>query len=109
MRKSIVAVLAALSVSGMAAVPASAEVAAPVETVSVTVDYGDLNLQAPEGSAALDKRIDAAVADVCQKPDIRDIKAMAAWEACKADAKASALEQLSILSPYENLALASLF
>lgn len=109
MRKSIITLFAALTVSGVA-VPASADEVSPVvETVSVTVNYGDLDLQAPEGTAILDKRIEAAASDVCAKPDIRDLKAMAAWEACKADAKAGALEQLSILSPYENLALASLF
>lgn len=109
MRKSIVTVLAALSISGIMAVPASAEEMGPVETVSVTVQYGDLNLQAPADSAKLDKRIEAAAGDVCRKPDIRDVKAMSAWEECKAEAKAGALEQLSILDTYENLALASLF
>lgn len=112
MRKSIVTVLAALAFTGMVATPAAAdEVAAPVEaeTVTVVVPYGDLDLSAPTGSAVLDKRIEAAASDVCEKPDIRDVKSMAAWEQCKATAKASALEQLSILEPYESLALASLF
>src|SRR5690606_12763468 len=109
MRLSVVTVLAALSVSGMA-VPAAAEtVAAPTETFSVRVNVADLDIVTPAGAAPLDKRIEAAASDVCHKPDIRQLKQMAEWEECKASAKASALEQISILEPYESLALASLF
>jgi UrcA family protein len=114
MRRSIVTVLAALvftgAVSGVAA-PAAAETAAaaPITTLSVSVDFGDLDVATPAGAAALDKRIEAAASDVCQKPDIRQLKQMAAWEECKAAAKTSALERISILEPYENLALASVF
>ena len=106
MRKSIVALFAAVSVSGMIAVPAAAETA---EAVSVGVSYADLDLTAPAGSAVLEQRIDAAVDKVCEKPDMRALTAMVAWEACKADARAGALDQLSVLEPYDHLALASVF
>jgi len=105
MRKSIVTVLAALTASGMFALPAAAE----ETTVSVTVPYGDLDLTADAGTATLDERIDAAVKQVCAKPDIRNLKAMIAWEECKSAARDGALEQISVLEPYESMALASLF
>jgi UrcA family protein len=104
MRKSIVTVLAALAVSALGAVPATA-----ADEVKVTVPYADLDLTAPAGSAALDQRIDAAVKQVCARPDIRNLKAMTAWEECKASAKLDALDQLSIASPYEDVELASVF
>ena len=107
MRKSIVTVLAALALSGLGAAPAAATVAE--EEVSVSVDFADLDLTTPAGATALDRRIDAAVEEVCAKPDIRNLKAMTAWEECKADARIGALDQLSIFSPYEGIELASVF
>jgi UrcA family protein len=109
MRLSVVTVLAALSVSGLA-VPAAAQTAAvPAESFSVSVNVADIDVATPAGAAVLDRRIEAAASDVCHKPDIRQLKQMAEWEECKASAKAGALEQISILEPYESLALASLF
>ena len=104
MRKSIATVLAALALSGMGAAPAAAE-----DEVSVSVDVAGLDLTAPAGSAALDRRIEAAVKEVCAKPDIRNLKAMTAWEECKASARIGALDQLSIFSPYEGVELVSIF
>jgi len=102
MRKSIVTVLATLSVLG--AVPAAAD-----DEVTVIVDYADLDLTAPAGSAALDRRIDAALDKVCDRPDLRNLKAMTAWEECKAAARIDALDQLSIASPWDGIELTSLF
>ena len=109
MRKSIVTILAAplaaLAISGLGIAPA----AAADEEVAVTVGYADLNLTAPAGSAALDRRIDAAVEKVCARPDIRNLKAMTAWEECTAAARLDALDQLSLASRYDGIALTSLF
>ena len=107
MRKSIVTVLAALALSGMGTTPAAA--AAAEDEVSVSVDFDDLDLTASAGSAVLDRRIDAAIKEVCAKPDIRNLKAMTAWEECKASARIGALDQLSIFSPYEGVELVSVF
>lgn len=109
MRKSVVTVLAAIVFTGIAAPAAAADVAVPAETISIAVEYGDLDVASPAGAAELDQRIDAAASKVCHKPDIRSVKAMAAWEECKATAKADAMEQLSVLERYESMALASLF
>jgi UrcA family protein len=104
MRKTIT-VLAALAVFGAGTVPAFAAEA----DVTVVVPYADLDLTGSAGEARLDQRIDAAVAQVCVKPDIRNLKAMTAWEECKAAARVGALDQLSLASPYEDVELASIF
>lgn len=106
MRKLILSSLAALGATAAFAAPATAEDAT---VATVVVPYGDLDLTAPAGAAKLDARIEAAVKDVCAKPDIRDLKGMAAWEECKAGARAGALDQLSALSPFADIELASAF
>jgi UrcA family protein len=106
MRKSIVTCLAALAASVAFAAPAAAEDAI---TASVTVSYADLDVTAPADAAKLDQRIEAAAEDVCVKPDIRDLKAMASWQACKDGAVAGAQEQLSLLAPFDSIELASAF
>lgn len=113
MRKSIVTVVAAplavFGACGVAAPAAATTATAPVEAVSVEVAIGDLDIGSPDGAAVLDERIEAAASEVCEKPDIRNLKLMVAWEECKASAKAGALEQISVLEPYQSLALASVF
>lgn len=101
MRKSIVTILAALST--LAALPAAAE------DFTVSVSYADLDLTAPEGAVALAHRIDAAVGKACERPHLRDLKGMVAWEECKASAIAAAQDQLSVLEPYASIELASRF
>ena len=105
MRKSIVLSLAALAASAAFAVPAAAETA----PASVAVSYADLDLTVPADADRLDQRIEAAAEDICAKPDIRDLKAMAAWQACKDGAVAGAQEQLSLLAPFDSIELASAF
>lgn len=106
MRKSIVTCLAALAVSAAFAAPAAA---AEAVTASIAVPYGDLDLTVPADAAKLDQRIEAAAEDICAKPDIRDLKAMSAWQACKDGAVAGAQEQLSLLAPFDSIELASAF
>ena len=105
MRKSIVTVLAAAAFAAGFATPA---VAADT-TVSVTVPYADLDVADPAGADALTQRIDSAVEKVCHRPDIRNLKGMVAWEECKAEALAGAMEQLSLVQPYADIAFASRF
>lgn len=104
MRKSIItSLVVALSVAGITVTPAAAE------EVSVAISFADLDLSSPDGTAALEQRIDSAVRKVCSKPDLRLLKEMVAWEECKAAAKATAFEQLSILEPFDSIDLASSF
>lgn len=102
MRKYISATLAAIAAIGFAG-------GAMAEDITVTVPTADLNLATEAGTATLDARIDAAVKSVCAQPYIRDLKAMQAYEACKATARAGALEQVSLANPYEGMELASIF
>jgi len=86
--------LALSAALGAALLPVTAH-ATETETVSVAVPYADLDLTSEAGQATLDARIDAAVKEVCARPDtIRDLKAMNAWAACRKSAAASATEQL---------------
>ncbi|HEY6816491.1 MAG TPA: UrcA family protein [Croceibacterium sp.] len=105
MRTSIATVLAAAALVGLAT-PAFA---ADEETVTVTVPYADLDVADPADADALTQRIDSAVEEVCHRPDMRNLKAMVAWEECKADALAGAMEQLSLVQPYAEIEFASRF
>ena len=82
MRKFVVPAFAALTLA--ATQPVSAE------PVTVKVAYSDLDLATPTGVATLESRIASAIKTACEKPDMRDLRAMQAWSACVADAKAKA-------------------
>ena len=75
----------AASLSLLAVAPAAAE------EFSVQVPYSDLDLVSPTGAKVLAQRVDAA----CERPDIRDLKAVAAWDQCKDAARTTAMEQLN--------------
>jgi UrcA family protein len=75
----------AASLSLLAVAPAAAE------SVPVQVAYSDLDLASPAGARVLAQRVDAA----CERPDIRDINAVSAWQQCKDAARTSAMEQLN--------------
>jgi UrcA family protein len=60
------------SVLALGAALASAAPAFAQEDTSVVVKYGDLNLNAPAGAQAFHRRLQAAVVQVCGKPDRRD-------------------------------------
>ncbi len=104
MRKSIVTVLAAAAFAGLATPAAAAE-----DTISVVVPYADLDIAARAGVDALTQRLDAAAEKVCHGPDLRNLKAMVAFEECKAEALAGAMEQLSLVHPYADIDFASRF
>ena len=89
MTKLAIKALAAASLSLLAVAPAAAQ------DVQATVHYGDLDLSSPAGAEVLNARLLGTVRSVCERPDIRDLKAVAAWEACKDAAMSSALEQLA--------------
>ncbi len=78
--------LLAATVLCAAVAPAFAEDAAS-DIVQRSVSYADLDLSAPAGVAALDHRIDAAVAQVCGRADPRDLGAWTAIEHCRVEAR----------------------
>ena len=88
MNKLAIAAAVAVALSSIAAAPAVAQ-------DTVAVPYGDLDLTTTAGAQALGERLEAGVKAVCDRPDIRDLKSMAAWEQCKDAAMTSANEQLS--------------
>lgn len=82
------ALATALAASFLAAAPAAAE------DVVVRINYGDLDLTTPAGAELLGERIEANAADACRRPFIRDLKGVVAFEKCKDQVVAGAVEQL---------------
>ena len=85
-----------LSVAAAVSVALSSIFAAPVaaQDTQVAIQYGDLNLDTVAGSQTLSDRVEAGIKTVCDRPDMRDLKSMLAWEQCKDAAMTSANEQL---------------
>ena len=81
--------LAAASLSLLAVAPAAAQ------EVRATVGFADLNVSSAAGAAALNARLLGTINTVCEWPDLRNLKAVTAWEACKDAAMSGALEQLA--------------
>jgi len=89
MNRIALAAAVAASLSCLAAAPAAAD------PVSVSVAYGDLDVATPAGAQALAQRFEAGVDTACARPDIRDVKAMTEFAACKSAAVSSATHQLN--------------
>ena len=81
--------LAAASLSLIAVAPAAAK------EIHASVYFGDLDLASAAGAEALNARLLGTVKSVCERPDMRDLKAFASWKACKDAAMSNALEQLA--------------
>lgn len=64
---------------------------APAAAETVVVPYSDLNVASPAGAEVLAQRVKS----VCEKPDIRDLQAVIAWQQCKDTALNGAMEQLN--------------
>jgi len=90
MKTLAIKALAAASLSILAVAPAAAQ------EVHATVHFGDLDIASPSGAQELNSRLLSSIKSVCERPYIRDLKAVAAWEACKDTAMSSALEQLAV-------------
>ena len=89
MTKLAFASAVAVALSSIAAAPAVAQ-----ET-QVVVTYADLDIATTAGAQALGQRLEAGVETVCDRPDIRDLKSMLAYEQCKDAAMTSVNEQLA--------------
>jgi UrcA family protein len=85
MIKFALGAFAAASVSLLAVAPAAAE------EFTTQVAYADLKLDTAAGAKALAGRVDAA----CERPDMRDARAMSDWKQCRDSARTSAMEQLN--------------
>lgn len=89
MTKLAIASAVAVALSSIAAAPAAAQES------RISISYSDLDLSTQAGAQALGERLEAGARAVCERPDIRDLKAMVAWEQCKDAAMTSANEQLA--------------
>lgn len=98
-------VFTALAALAFAATPAAAQEI----TASVAVPFADLDLSTDAGVNALESRVSAAAKEVCGEARPRDLKAMAAWQECRAKAEANALAQVAFTSPFAGIELASWF
>lgn len=74
---------------------ATAVRAEELNRVSVTVSYADLDVTTDAGAATLHGRIDAGVKEVCSRPSLRELKAVAAWQKCRTDALQSAADRIA--------------
>jgi UrcA family protein len=70
----------------LAAAPAFAQ-EADADVLQRTVSYADLDLSSPAGVATFDRRIDAAVTQVCGHLDRYDLAARKAIQDCRRDAR----------------------
>ena len=75
----------AASLSLLSVAPAAAQ------EITVQVPYSDLDLASSAGAKVLAQRVESA----CERPDIRDLKAVSAWQQCKDSVRTSAMEQLN--------------
>src|SRR5262245_7347028 len=88
--------LAASAALLIAAAPLSAHAAPAPTTTSVTVAYGDLDLNREAGAKALIQRLRVAATTACGgEPDRRDLKAHGNFEACHKDALTTALNSVN--------------
>lgn len=88
--KTIAFAAAIAAAASAIAIPATAQ-----EVVQASLNYGDIDVTSPAGVQTLNARLEATVDSVCERPDNRDIKIMAAWKQCKDTAQQSAIEQLA--------------
>jgi len=86
---TIAKALAAASLSLIAVAPAAAQ------QTQASVRYSDLDLSSAAGAKALNARLLETIDTVCERPDMRSLWAIPAWQACKDRAMSSALEQLA--------------
>jgi UrcA family protein len=82
-------ILTALTLAAaVCATPALAQ-----DVVSIKVSYSDLNLNSTAGAAILQRRIDAAVAQICGTVDTFDLRRSALVAQCRREVSAAPYDQ----------------
>ena len=90
---------ASIAVTAFAAmVSTAAPAAASASTGLVEVQFADLDLSRADHQARLSTRIQRAAELTCERPYIRDLKAMAAFESCISGVMSDAERQLAVAS-----------
>ncbi len=85
--------LAALALASTAACVGLAAPAFAQDLISIQVSYSDLNLASTAGAAVLQRRIEAAIDQICGQADIRDLQQRAAVVQCRREVSSGADEQ----------------
>ena len=87
----------ALAVSALTIVPtvASAETNSDGRLVT-RIAYSDLDLSTAAGKARLDQRINAAIEQVCQRPNAANLNASTDYNKCAAEARAATKKSVSL-------------
>jgi UrcA family protein len=99
--------LAAIVPAAFMAAPAIAAPAVADASTSVVVAFADLDLARSDHKAELAHRIERAAADVCHRPNLRDLKGMVAFEKCVFDATTLAARELAERQTVSGLELAA--
>lgn len=95
--------------SAAALLMAGAAQAQSVQTRSITVKFGDLNLSSPSGRQALDQRIQRAIWYVCgDRPSPVELDKRPDWMACRTAASDNAHQKLAEILKGEQLAESSI-
>ena len=81
-----------ISALGFSAALVCAMPALAQDVVSIHVGYGDLNLANTAGEAVFERRIDAAVTEICGRSPQRDLNQVAIVSQCRREASAGARE-----------------
>lgn len=88
---------------------AGAAQAQSVQSRSITVRFGDLNLSSPSGRRVLDQRIQRAIWYVCgDRPSPVELDKRPDWLACRATASDNAHQKLAEILKGEQFAETSL-
>jgi UrcA family protein len=74
------------------------EPASTDEVLKKVVNYGDLNLDRPEGIAALYRRVSNAAARVCAPFESRELSQLSAWRTCVNGSISRAVAKINLAS-----------
>jgi UrcA family protein len=85
MRTILAALTLAATTASVGAAPALAQ-----DMVAIKVGYSDLNLNSTAGAAVLERRIDAAVTQICGRADNRDPQQRALVSQCRQEVSVGA-------------------
>ena len=100
-------ILAALAPAISALAMAAPTMAAPAENTIIVVEYADLDLTRTGQAARLAQRVEQAAKVACERPFIRDLKGMVAYEDCIAAAMTDAQGQIAAQDLPGNVELAA--
>jgi UrcA family protein len=91
--KLFTSALIAASLATLPLVPAAAE------PVLLTIEASDLDLSTPAGAERLNQRIAARLERACERPFMRDLKAMKSFEECVSTARDVTDRALALATP----------